>query len=147
MGDSSMNGYSSTPMSWTARSTAEGCCQRRGSQPVIAPSLRAAAARDAAGGSTDREIQPAFADRAGRELGPGLDARPLEDAAEVRLDRLAGHSQPSPNLLVHVGLGTAEAAEVRVTWPDGETGPWLDVAADEFAVITKDPATADPWTP
>ena len=25
----------------------------------------------------------------------------------------------------HVGLGTADRADVRVTWPDGEVGPWM----------------------
>src|SRR4051794_36517786 len=34
-GDVSMNGYTSTPVSWTARSTADGCRQMRGTQPVI----------------------------------------------------------------------------------------------------------------
>ncbi len=28
---------------------------------------------------------------------------------------------------IHVGLGDADAAEVRVQWPDGEIGPWMDV--------------------
>ena len=31
----------------------------------------------------------------------------------------------------HFGLGAAEAAEVRVTWPDGEVGAWMPVAADQ----------------
>ena len=33
---------------------------------------------------------------------------------------------------LHVGLGPSERAEVRVTWPDGEEGPWLGVSADGF---------------
>ena len=32
---------------------------------------------------------------------------------------------------VHFGLGSADEARVRVTWPDGEVGEWLDVAADQ----------------
>ena len=48
---------------------------------------------------------------------------------------------------IHVGLGTADAAEVRVTWPDGEIGPWLHVTADAFRLIERDPATAMPWSP
>ena len=31
----------------------------------------------------------------------------------------------------HFGLGEAEGAEVRVTWPDGEVGAWMPVAADQ----------------
>ena len=32
---------------------------------------------------------------------------------------------------VHFGLGEAREAEVRVTWPDGEVGEWISVAADQ----------------
>ncbi len=38
---------------------------------------------------------------------------------------------------VHFGLGPADEAQVRVQWPDGETGPWLNVAANEVAVIER----------
>ena len=31
---------------------------------------------------------------------------------------------------IHVGLGPATQAKVRVTWPDGEQGPWMTVSAD-----------------
>ena len=48
---------------------------------------------------------------------------------------------------VHVGLGDADSAEVRIRWPDGEIGPWQEVAANRFV---DDPARrrADAtWTP
>lgn len=32
---------------------------------------------------------------------------------------------------VHFGLGSADEAQIRVTWPDGEVGEWVDVAADQ----------------
>ena len=38
---------------------------------------------------------------------------------------------------IHVGLGTHDRAEVRVIWPDGETGPWLPVAANQFVVVER----------
>jgi enediyne biosynthesis protein E4 len=38
----------------------------------------------------------------------------------------------------HFGLGTADAAEVRVLWPDGAAGPWETLAADEFQIVTRD---------
>ena len=38
-------------------------------------------------------------------------------------------------------------ARVRVHWPDGETGPWLDVAANQFVDIARDATQAVPWTP
>ena len=48
---------------------------------------------------------------------------------------------------LHLGLGEADDAEVRVQWPDGETGPWMTVQADEFATIERGGATEPtPWT-
>ena len=37
----------------------------------------------------------------------------------------------------HFGLGPATGVRVRVQWPDGEVGPWLDATADGFAVIDR----------
>jgi hypothetical protein len=46
---------------------------------------------------------------------------------------------------IHVGIGTRDGAEVRVVWPDGETGPWIDVQAGERATIERDAtAPSDP---
>ena len=38
---------------------------------------------------------------------------------------------------LHFGLGAATTAEVRVTWPDGEVGPWLPVEADQVVRIER----------
>lgn len=48
---------------------------------------------------------------------------------------------------VHFGLDAAEVAEVRVQWPDGETGPWLPVEANRFYAIERGAAEARPWSP
>jgi len=48
---------------------------------------------------------------------------------------------------IHIGLGPADGADVRVHWPDGEAGPWLHVAANEFAVIERGAAAARTWLP
>ena len=47
---------------------------------------------------------------------------------------------------IHVGLGDAGSADVRVVWPDGDVGPWQPIAADAFVTIVR---RADPrvWTP
>jgi len=47
----------------------------------------------------------------------------------------------------HVGLGSAEWAQVRVTWPDGEVGPWLDTTADTFGIIERGATDIQPWAP
>jgi hypothetical protein len=48
---------------------------------------------------------------------------------------------------IHVGLGSADRADVRVTWPDGEVGTWVPVAADRFVTIDRDGLEALPWPP
>ena len=48
---------------------------------------------------------------------------------------------------IHFGLGDADAAEVRVQWPDGEVGPWIDVEAGALAIIERGSTTATPWEP
>ena len=40
-----------------------------------------------------------------------------------------------------------DRAEVRVTWPDGEVGPWQAVEADEVVRIERGAAAAQPLTP
>ena len=38
---------------------------------------------------------------------------------------------------IHVGLGAATTAEVRVLWPDGATGPWVTIPADGFDLVDR----------
>jgi hypothetical protein len=47
----------------------------------------------------------------------------------------------------HFGLGPASDAKVRVTWPDGEVGPWMPVKADTFVTIERGTPEARPWQP
>jgi hypothetical protein len=48
---------------------------------------------------------------------------------------------------IHLGLGEAAQAEVRVHWPDGETGPWVTLEAGEFATIERGASEAIEWNP
>jgi hypothetical protein len=48
---------------------------------------------------------------------------------------------------IHVGLGEADRAEVRVTWPGGETGTWLPVDADQFLRVRRGEVAAEPGSP
>jgi hypothetical protein len=48
---------------------------------------------------------------------------------------------------LHVGLGPASEADVRVLWPDGETGPWLHVVANGFYDLERGASAARPWLP
>ena len=47
---------------------------------------------------------------------------------------------------IHFGLGDANRAQVRVTWPDGEVGPWVPVAANGFATIERGATQPVPWS-
>jgi hypothetical protein len=42
---------------------------------------------------------------------------------------------------IHFGLGRAMTAQVRVTWPDGEVGPWQNVGANQRLLVERDAAT------
>ena len=48
---------------------------------------------------------------------------------------------------IHFGLGGATSTQVRVIWPDGETGPWMAVKADQFVMIGKGAASPGVYTP
>jgi hypothetical protein len=48
---------------------------------------------------------------------------------------------------IHFGLGDAGGAEIRVRWPDGETGPWLELTANGFATIERGASEPRLWTP
>jgi enediyne biosynthesis protein E4 len=48
---------------------------------------------------------------------------------------------------IHVGLGDADGARIRVQWPDGTSGPWMDVAANAFVTIRRGDPHPQTWTP
>ncbi|WP_299813337.1 CRTAC1 family protein [uncultured Jannaschia sp.] len=52
------------------------------------------------------------------------------DAGVQTREVTVGGGHASGSLVpLHFGLGTAERAELRVTWPDGSASPWSEVAA------------------
>jgi hypothetical protein len=48
---------------------------------------------------------------------------------------------------LHIGLGPATSAQVRVVWPDGVQGPWLPVDGDRFATIHRGASSVQAWSP
>ena len=46
----------------------------------------------------------------------------------------------------HFGLSAADRAEVRVTWPDGERGPWIPVAADQYVTLDRGTGDVTSWS-
>jgi len=48
---------------------------------------------------------------------------------------------------MHFGLGAAERAEVRVTFPGSTPGPWMPVDADGFYEIARGGTATTRWVP
>ncbi|HZX55047.1 MAG TPA: CRTAC1 family protein, partial [Ilumatobacteraceae bacterium] len=48
---------------------------------------------------------------------------------------------------LHFGLGSADRADVRVSWPDGEKGPWMNVDANQFVTISRGEDRPRQWVP
>ncbi|MFO1540823.1 MAG: CRTAC1 family protein, partial [Chloroflexota bacterium] len=48
---------------------------------------------------------------------------------------------------IHLGIGASPSAEIRVTWPDGTTGPWLPLTAGSRSVILQGADAPLAWTP
>ena len=96
----------------------------------------------------------------GRWIGVALDQdAPNHDAIGAWVEVKAGGRQVIREVTVggghasgqlgpiHFGLGSADRAEVRVTWPDGEVGPWLTVDADGLVQIRRGATEAVPLVP
>lgn len=86
-----------------------------------------------------------------RQAGPNPDAigawieieiGDLTVTREMTLGGGHGGDQLGP---IHVGLGPAAGARVRVQWPDGETGPWLNVDANRAVTIDRGAAEPIEW--
>ena len=45
---------------------------------------------------------------------------------------------------VHFGLGSASEARVRVTWPDGQQGPWMTAGANQVVLVERGADAAVP---
>ena len=57
-----------------------------------------------------------------------------------------GHASGTHGPL-HIGLGPATTPEVRVTWPDGDVGPWQPVEPDGYVTIRRGSTEVDRWGP
>jgi hypothetical protein len=77
-------------------------------------------------------------------IGSWIEVRAGEQTTQRELTVGGGHT--SGRLApIHFGLGAADTAEVRVTWPDGETGEWTAVAADQYVTIDRQSGEISPW--
>jgi hypothetical protein len=79
-------------------------------------------------------------------IGAWVDVRAGDRTVTHELTVGGGHAGGQIGWL-HAGLGAASSAEVRVHWPDGETGPWMTVGADQFVTIDREAAAPVVWHP
>jgi len=66
---------------------------------------------------------------------------------QVRQIRLGGGHASGQLGFIHVGLGVAERATLRIQWPDGEWSASYRVFANHFAVITRGDEHVSYWYP
>ena len=79
-------------------------------------------------------------------IGGWLDVRLGDRVVARELTVGGGHGGGQLGWL-HVGLGDAVDAQVRVRWPDGEVGPWLSAAPDSFVELRRGEPGLRRWTP
>jgi hypothetical protein len=48
---------------------------------------------------------------------------------------------------LHFGVGDADSVEVRVQWPDGEPGRWMNTAVNQFMIVERGTSEPTVWQP
>ena len=81
-------------------------------------------------------------DAVGARISVKIGARVLNRTIQVG----GGHASGQIGF-THIGLGTAERAEIRVRWPDGQWSHSYRVFANNFVQIERDSADAQYWIP
>ena len=79
-------------------------------------------------------------------VGAWIAVRSGDRQVERELTVGGGHASGSA-VPLHFGLGAATTAEVRVTWPDGEVGPWLPADADQTVTVRRGETAVEPVAP
>jgi hypothetical protein len=79
-------------------------------------------------------------------IGSWIEVRAGSQAMEREITIGGGHAGGQLGW-AHFGLGSAEEAEIRVQWPDGERGPWIQVDANQFLTIEREDTEARSWAP
>ncbi len=79
-------------------------------------------------------------------IGAWISVRFADQTIEREVTIGGGHASGELGWL-HFGIGDAQSAEVRVEWPNGETGPWMKVDAGTFATISRGTDGPSVWNP
>ena len=79
-------------------------------------------------------------------IGSWIQVRSGDRTAEREVTIGGGHAGGELGW-IHFGLGDSVAAQIRVRWPDGTTGPWMDVSANELVTIGRGAQRPQTWAP
>lgn len=82
----------------------------------------------------------------GDAVGAWIEVRTGDRTVERELTVGGGHAGGQLGW-IHFGLGDAASAEVRIRWPDGEVGDWLNLDANSFAIIERGTSGLSMWDP
>jgi hypothetical protein len=81
-------------------------------------------------------------------IGAWLEVR-TDSGTTVREVTVGGGHAGGKSGWIHAGLGAADAAELRVIWPNGVVGEWITVDADQFVTVVRgdpEPTVRQPST-
>jgi hypothetical protein len=92
--------------------------------------------------AVDLEQDAANHDAIGAWVAVRVGGREIEREVTVGGGHASGQLVP-----LHFGLGAAASTEVRVTWPDGEVGPWLPANADQTVTVRRGASAVEPVAP
>jgi enediyne biosynthesis protein E4 len=92
--------------------------------------------------AVELEQDAANHDAVGAWVAVRFGGRELEREVTVGGGHASGQLVP-----IHFGLGTADRADFRVTWPDGEVGPWLPASADQTVIVRRGATAVEPVAP
>ncbi len=79
-------------------------------------------------------------------IGAWLDVRAGDRTTTHEVTVGGGHASGELGWL-HTGIGSAKQAEVRVQWPDGTVGPWMQVPAGQRVTIVRGEASPRTFAP
>lgn len=78
-------------------------------------------------------------------IGAWLEVRTGERTSHREVTIGGGHAGGQLGWL-HLGLGAAERAEVRVRWPDGEDSDWFELPANSRTIIDRGTGALQAWS-
>lgn len=79
-------------------------------------------------------------------VGAWIEVRVGDRTVERELTIGGGHASGHLGW-IHFGLGLHGQADIRVRWPDGELGPWMELASNSFATLIRGETEPRTWVP